>query len=107
RIRTAKRPVLMLGSGVRLAGAVVPLHRVAEKLKIPVVTAWTAHDCLSTTHPLNCGRPGTIGDRAGNFTVQNADLLLVIGCRLNIRQVSYNWKYFARSAYTVQVDIDP
>jgi len=107
RIRGAKRPVLMVGSGVRLASAVDILHRVAEKLGIPVVTAWTAHDCLHSDHPLNCGRPGTIGDRAGNFAVQNADVLVVIGCRLNIRQVSYNWKYFARNAYKIQVDVDP
>jgi acetolactate synthase-1/2/3 large subunit len=107
RIRAAKRPVIMVGSGVRLAGGVDLLQRLAEKLEIPVVTAWTAHDCFPSGHPLNCGRPGTVGDRAGNFTVQNADLLLVIGCRLNIRQVSYDWKYFARNAYKIQVDIDP
>jgi len=107
RLQGAARPVIMIGSGVRLAGATDHLRRVAEKLQIPVVTAWTAHDSFPTDHPLNCGRPGTIGDRAGNFTVQNADLLLVIGCRLNIRQVSYNWKYFARNAFKIQVDIDP
>jgi acetolactate synthase-1/2/3 large subunit len=107
RIRDAKRPVVMVGTGVRLSGAIDLLGKLAERLRIPVVTAWTAHDCFPSNHPLNCGRPGTIGDRAGNFTVQNADLLLVIGCRLNIRQVSYNWKYFARNAYKIQVDIDP
>jgi acetolactate synthase-1/2/3 large subunit len=107
RIRNASRPVLMVGSGVRLAGATKVLSRVAEKLGIPVTTAWTAHDCLPTDHPLNCGRPGTIGDRAGNFTVQNSDVLLVIGCKLGIRQVSYSWKHFARHAYKIQVDIDP
>ena len=58
-------------------------------------------------HPLYVGRPGTIGDRAGNFAVQNADLLLVFGCRLNIRQIGYNWPAFARAAYKIIVDIDP
>ena len=106
RISAAQRPVLMIGSGVRLASAVAQFQVLAEKLGIPVVTAWTAHDCFPTAHALNCGRPGTIGDRAGNFTVQNADVLLVIGCRLNIRQVSYTWKYFARHAYKIQVDVD-
>jgi acetolactate synthase-1/2/3 large subunit len=71
-----------------------------------VTTAWTAHDLMPSDHPLYCGRPGTIGDRAGNFTVQNADVLLVVGSRLNIRQVSYNWKAFARHAYKIQVDAD-
>ncbi len=107
RLQGAARPVIMIGSGVRVAGATEHLSRVAEKLRIPVVTAWNAHDGFPTDHPLNCGRPGTIGDRAGNFTVQNADLLLVIGSRLNVRQISYNWKYFARNAFKIQVDVDP
>jgi acetolactate synthase-1/2/3 large subunit len=105
-IRRSQRPVIMVGNGVRLAGATEELRRVAESLRIPLVTAWGAHDCFPTAHPLNCGRPGTLGDRAGNFTVQNADLLLTIGCRLNIRQVSYEWKYFSRHSFKIQVDID-
>ncbi|MBD0320403.1 MAG: thiamine pyrophosphate-binding protein, partial [Gemmatimonadetes bacterium] len=83
------------------------LERVAEKLGVPVTTAWTGHDVFPTDHPLCCGRPGTIGDRPGNFTVQNSDALLVLGSRLNIRQVSYNWKDFARNAFKMWVDIDP
>jgi acetolactate synthase-1/2/3 large subunit len=106
-LKKAKRPVIMVGSGVRLAGAVRELRTVAEKFGIPVTTAWTAHDTIPTGHALFCGRPGTIGDRAGNFTVQNADVLLVIGCKLNVRQVSYSWEYFARHAYKIVVDIDP
>ncbi len=102
----AKRPVLMAGSGVRIGNAIVPMLRVAERLGIPVVTAWT-HDLIASDHPLYCGRPGTIGTRAGNFTVQNADLLLVLGSRLNIRQTSYNWQSFAENAFRIQVDIDP
>jgi acetolactate synthase-1/2/3 large subunit len=77
-----------------------------ERLGIPVTTAWTAHDLMPSDHPLYCGRPGSIGDRAGNFTVQNTDTLVVIGSRLNVRQVSYNWKTFARHAYKIQVDVD-
>ena len=72
---------------------------------IPVTTAWT-HDMIATDDPLFCGRPGTIGERAGNFTVQNADALLVLGSRLNIRQMSYNWQSFARHAFMIQVDVD-
>jgi acetolactate synthase-1/2/3 large subunit len=106
RIKNAERPVIMVGTGVRLAGATDLLKTVAEKLGIPVTTAFNAHDCLPTAHPLYCGRPGSVGDRAGNFTAQNSDLLLVLGCRLNIRQISYTWKYFAHSAFKIQVDID-
>jgi len=74
---------------------------------VPVTTGWNAHDLIPNDHRLYAGRPGTIGDRAGNFVVQNADYLLVLGCRLNIRQVSYNWGSFARNARVVMVDVDP
>jgi acetolactate synthase I/II/III large subunit len=106
RIREAKRPVLMVGSGIRVAGAEELFRTFICRLGIPVTTAWTAHDLVPTDHPLYCGRPGTVGDRPGNFAVQNADVLLVLGCRLHVRQISYNWKAFARDAYKIQVDID-
>ncbi len=105
RLKHAERPVLMAGTGVRSSGAQDVFLDVVETLGIPVTTAWT-HDLLASDHPLHCGRPGTIGTRAGNFTVQNADCLLVVGSRLNIRQVSYNWKAFAPHAFLIQVDAD-
>jgi acetolactate synthase-1/2/3 large subunit len=107
RIRSAERPVIMVGTGVRIAKAVDLFHSVIERLGIPVTTAFNAHDLLASDHPLHCGRPATIGDRPGNLAVQNSDVLLILGCRLNIRQVSYNWKAFARAAFKIQVDIDP
>ncbi|HEY3913250.1 MAG TPA: thiamine pyrophosphate-binding protein [Verrucomicrobiae bacterium] len=107
RIKTASRPAILAGSGIRLGDAVGEFETVIKKLGIPVTTAWTAHDLMATDDPLFCGRPSSIGDRTGNFTVQNADALLILGCRLNIRQVSYNWKDFARNACKIQVDIDP
>lgn len=100
------RPVLFGGSGVRIGDAISEFIGVAEALRIPMVTAWT-HDLVETTHPLFAGRPGTIGTRAGNFVVQSADLVIVVGSRLNIRQVSYNWKSFAKNAKIVWIDIDP
>jgi acetolactate synthase-1/2/3 large subunit len=105
RLRDAARPVILAGSGVRIAGALAAFEQVIRRLQIPVTTAWT-HDLIATDDPLFCGRPGTIGERAGNFTVQNADCLLVLGSRLNIRQVSYNWPSFARGAFKIQVDVD-
>jgi len=107
RLRAAARPVVFAGGGVRLSGAHAEFLRLIERLGVPVVTGWNAHDALWDDHPLNCGRPGTVGDRAGNMVVQSADLLLVLGSRLNIRQVSYNWKTFAREAFKIWVDIDP
>jgi acetolactate synthase-1/2/3 large subunit len=106
KVAAAKRPVVFAGGGVRLSGQHAAFIRLVEKLGIPVVTGWNAHDVIWDAHPNYTGRPGTVGDRAGNFTVQNADLLLILGSRLNIRQVSYNWKSFAREAYKIWVDID-
>ncbi len=105
-LATAERPVIYMGTGVRLAGAVDDFLRMAERLGVPVVSGFTAHDIMATDHPLYTGRPGANGDRAGNFAVQNADVLLIIGCRLNIRQIGYNWTTFARAAKKIMVDID-
>ncbi len=107
KIAAAKRPVIFAGGGVRLSGQHKAFISLVDKLGIPVVTGWNAHDVLWNAHPNYAGRPGTIGDRPGNFAVQNSDLLLILGSRLNIRQVSYNWNSFAREAYKIWVDIDP
>lgn len=106
KIANADRPVLFAGSGVRLSGAHGEFLALVRRLGIPVVTAWNAHDAVEDSDPCYAGRPGTVGDRAGNFAVQNSDLLIVLGSRLNIRQVSYNWKTFARNAYKIWVEID-
>jgi acetolactate synthase-1/2/3 large subunit len=105
-IRSAERPVLMPGTGVRISGAYDSFLRIADKLGIAIAPAWNAQDLVGDEHPLYVGRPGTVGDRAGNFAVQNADCLLVLGCRLNIRQISYNFASFARAAKKIMVDVD-
>ena len=106
RLACAERPCILPGTGVRIAGAAQRFLRVAQKLGAPVASAFNAHDLVANDHPLYAGRAGTVGDRPGNFAVQNADFLLVLGCRLNIRQISYNWGSFARAAYIAMVDID-
>lgn len=106
KLAGAVRPVLMVGSGIRLAGAHKIFREVIERLQIPVTTAWTGVDLLPTGHPLHAGRPAVVGDRPGNIAVQNADLLLIIGSRLPIRQTSYNWKSFATKTFKIQVDVD-
>jgi acetolactate synthase-1/2/3 large subunit len=105
-LQRAHRPVVLAGTGIRLAGAETELLHFVEQFGVPLATAWT-HDLIASDHPLFAGRPGTIGSRAGNICVQSADLVLVIGSRLNIRQVSYNWASFAQRACIVQVDVDP
>jgi acetolactate synthase-1/2/3 large subunit len=106
QLKAANRPLLLAGTGVRLAGAEKRLLALVERLGIPLATAWT-HDLIGSDHPLFAGRPGTIGTRAGNFCLQNADSVLVLGSRLNIRQTSYNWDTFAKNAWVAQVDVDP
>ena len=106
RLQAAERPVIYAGTGVRLSGQYSTFLNLAEKLGVPIVGAWNSNDLLPDDHPAYAGRPGSIGDRVGNFTVQNADFLLILGCRLNIRLVSYNWEKFARHAFKVMVDVD-
>ena len=106
KVRAAKRPVINAGNGIRIAGAHPVFMRVAEKLGIPVVTGWNSQDCIYDEHPLYIGRAGNMGDRPGNFAVQNSDLVLSLGSRLSIRQVGYNYETWARAAYVIMNDID-
>lgn len=106
KIRAAKRPVINAGNGIRIAGAHDVFMRVAEKLGIPVITGWDSEDCIWDEHPLYTGRAGNMGDRAGNFAIQNSDLVLSVGSRLSIRQVGYNYKTWARAAFVIANDID-
>lgn len=105
KLQESRRPLILGGTGVRLAGIENRLLALIEKYGIPMATAWT-HDIIASDHPLFAGRPGTIGTRAGNFCLQTSDFLLVLGSRLNVRQTSYNWDSFAKNAWLAQVDID-
>ena len=106
KISEAKRPVMIAGEGVRFAGAKDKLHKVMDILKIPVVTAWNAHDLVEDDNPYYAGRPGTVGTRGGNFVLQGSDLIISVGCRLNIRQISYNFREWSPDAYKIMIDID-
>lgn len=107
KIKGAKRPVFHAGYGIRLSGGYGAFRSVLEKLHIPVVTYWNAVDLIEDEHPLYCGRAGNMGDRPGNWAIQNADLILAVGTRISIRQVGFNWKTWAREAEVIMVDIDP
>lgn len=105
-IKQAKSPVIFAGSGVRLSGGYQEFITFIETLKIPVVSGWNAHDVIWDKHEYFAGKPGSVGDRPGNFVVQNADVIFILGSRLNIRQTSYNWDSFAKNAYKIWLDID-
>lgn len=106
-IRKAERPVFNAGNGIRIANAFPEFRSVIEKLHIPVVTGWDSIDLIEDEHPLYVGRAGIMGDRPGNFAVQNSDVLLSVGSRLSIRQVGYNYQSWARCAKKIVVDVDP
>lgn len=105
-IRQAERPVIIAGHGVRLAGACGLLEQLAGGAKIPVVTPIMGIDVLGGSHECNIGRIGTKGTRAGNFAMQNADLILSVGSRLSVSVVGHEYDLFARDARVVVVDVD-
>lgn len=106
KIRHASRPVFNAGNGIRIAGAYPVFERIVKKLGIPVVTGWNSQDLMCDEDPFYVGRAGGMGDRAGNFAIQNSDLVFSVGSRLSIRQVGYDYKTWAREAYTIINDID-
>ena len=105
-LKAAKRPVIIAGNGVALAGANEEFLKLIKILEIPVIGTFARYDIVRNDHELFFGRYGSIGNRAANFVVQNSDLIIAIGARLNIRAVSYNWEFFGREAKKILVDID-
>jgi acetolactate synthase-1/2/3 large subunit len=106
-LRMAERPLILAGNGVRLAGAVEELRQLVDLAGVPLVTSRkNGIDVLPSDHPLYFGRPGSIAHRYANFAVQSADLILVLGCRLDLMQVAYDWAGFGRQARKIMVDID-
>ncbi|MBO5038734.1 MAG: thiamine pyrophosphate-binding protein [Alphaproteobacteria bacterium] len=102
----AKRPLFVAGHGIRLANAQKEFINMVNKLNIPTVTTMNGFDIITADNPNFIARIGTVANRAGNFALQNADLVITIGSRNNIRQVSYNWENFAKNADLVCIDID-
>ncbi|MBX3165022.1 MAG: thiamine pyrophosphate-binding protein [Bacteroidetes bacterium] len=105
-INGAKRPLLLIGNGARLSGAKQEFEKFVEKTQMPVIATWNAMDFLPFDHPLNVGKPGSVALRAPNFAIQNSDLLISVGCRLDNIITAFNPKQFARNAKKVVVDID-
>ncbi len=106
-LNQAKRPVLLAGNGIRAAGAEDVFMQVVEKLGIPVLATWLGFDLIPAAHPLYFGRPGSLAPRGANFALQNSDLLLVVGSRLDMAMTAYAHERMARAAVKIMVDIDP
>lgn len=105
-LEKAERPLILAGHGVRISSAAEDFRQLVERLNIPVVTTWNALDLLPYEHPLNIGRPGVVALRAPNFAVQNCDLLIAIGSRLDNIITAYNPRGFARGAQKIIIDVD-
>jgi acetolactate synthase-1/2/3 large subunit len=103
---SSKRPLILAGHGVRLSGAALHFRQLIDRLQIPVVSTWNALDLVPYASPFFVGTPGVVALRAPNFAIQNCDLLISIGCRLDNVITAYNPKNFAKSAKKVVVDID-
>lgn len=106
KLRNAKAPLILAGTGIRLAGAEDEFLTFVRNYRIPVITAWNANDTIAFDSPYYAGMPGTVGTRAGNFALQNADVLLSLGCRMNLRLIGYTHHDFAKNAFKISVDID-
>jgi acetolactate synthase I/II/III large subunit len=107
KLASAKRPMIIAGNGIRLGGAVDEFIRFVEASRIPVAVSYLGIDLIPSDHPLYVGRVGIKGDRAGNFAVQNSDLVISIGCHLSVALTGFEYELFAREAELVVVDIDP
>jgi len=105
-LNAAERPAILVGNGAKLAGAQDLLRRFAEANGIPMLFTWKTIDCLGWDHPLNFGSPGIMGCRTANFIVQNCDLLIVVGSRLEPSVTAFDSAAFGRNAKKVMVDID-
>lgn len=105
-LRDAKRPLILSGAGVRAAGAVEAFRRLIDRMNVPVVTSQLGKDAIYYDHPLFVGHPGPKGDRAGNFAVQTADVILSLGCSLHSQTTGWENELFAPEALKIQIDLD-
>lgn len=105
-IYNSKRPVVIFGHGVKLAGAEKEAMKFIENTKIPFLVSWGAFDICATDHPLRVGSPGVYGDRVSNYTIQNADLIISVGSRLDSRQIGGSGPMFSPNSKKIMVDID-
>ena len=107
KLKKSKRPLLILGNGIRQANANNSLERLLKKIQVPFVTSYRAIDSAPSFNHLNYGCLGIKGNRTANFIIQNSDLILALGTSMSITQIGYEYKHFARDAEVFIVDIDP
>ena len=105
-IHNAKRPVILTGSAIRSTGYVEKFRKLARKMNIPVLAATYNGDLFTNDDPVYYGGFGIIGGRAGNFIMQNADLVIGMGCRMTFRQIGFNYEKFSPNSRKMVIDVD-
>lgn len=106
KINTSKRPLFVIGNGIWLSKTEKLFNKILEKTQIPVVASWLGKDIVNNSHPLYIGNIGILGERFANFAIQKSDLLIILGCRLTITQIGYDYSNFSKESYKIMVDID-
>lgn len=106
-LKESRKPLLLVGNGIKLSGAKDALFALLQQLPIPVQTTWKSIDLMGEDHPLYVGHPGIMGDRGANLILQEADLLLSVGSRLDTSLTAFDEPHFAKCAKRIIVDIDP
>lgn len=102
----AKRPIILAGNGIRMSGAQEYFYKLINSLNVPVLLTWPAMDILPDDDSLFIGRPGSIAPRGANFALQNADLIMMLGTRLDFTISGYAPEKFGREAKKIMVDVD-
>jgi len=106
-IKNSKKPIFIIGSGAKISGSVKELKKIINKFQIPYVPTWATFDCFDSNDKLNIGSMGVYATRYGNFSVQNSDLLVILGSRMGAPLIGGNAAFFAPNAKKIQIDIDP
>jgi acetolactate synthase-1/2/3 large subunit len=106
KINQASKPLFVIGNGIWLSKTENLFKEILEKTQIPVVASWLGKDIINNDNALYVGDIGILGERAANFAIQKCDLLIVLGCRLTITQIGYDYKNFSKESYKIMVDID-
>jgi acetolactate synthase-1/2/3 large subunit len=106
KINESKNPLFVIGNGIWLSKTEKIFNEILEKTKIPVVASWLGKDVVNNSNPLYFGDIGILGERFANFAIQKCDLLIILGCRLTITQIGYDYSNFSTNSYKIMVDID-
>jgi acetolactate synthase-1/2/3 large subunit len=106
KINSSKKPLFVIGNGIWLSKTEQIFNEILEKSQIPVVASWLGKDIVNNSNPLYFGDIGILGERFANFAIQKCDLLIVLGCRLTITQIGYDYANFSKESYKIMVDID-